>query len=242
MPVARDSFVFMTCALGSRVVKSISFTGARTNAMKIMKSILIGTLLFVSVSAFAQRADIYGVYSYLHFSPTIAGLGSRSFNGGGGGVDLYFLKIFGVKADFMGYSSTTFTRTVTTPIIIPGNGIIPPGTYTSQGNMFTYLAGPVLRIPFPLIKPFGEVLFGGSYTNGYVNLSNDINANGGTISTPSQHPFTMAAGGGVDLSVSHRLSIRLGEVDYVLTRYSNPLTSTNNQNNFRYNGGLVLKF
>jgi hypothetical protein len=216
---------------------------AKENEMKIMKAILFGTVLLAGVSAYAQdRADVFVGYSYLHFSPTITGLNSRSFNGGGGGADLYFLKIFGIKADFMGYASTTFTRTVTTPVIIPGRGTIPEGTYTSQGNMFTYLFGPVLRIPLPVVKPFGEVLFGGSYTNAYVNLSKQIDANGGTISTPSQHPFTMAAGGGVDVSVSHRLAIRLGEVDYVLTRYSNPLTSTNNQNNFRYAGGVILKF
>lgn len=210
--------------------------------MKFTRAILFGTTLFASISALAQRADVFGEYSYLHFSPTITGLSSRSFNGGGGGADLYFLKIFGIKADFMGYSSTTFTRTVTTPIIIPGNGTIPAGTYTSQGNMFTYLFGPVLRIPLPVVKPFGEVLFGGSYTDAYVNLSKQIDANGGTISTPTQHPFTMAAGGGVDVSVSHRLALRLGEFDYVLTRYTNPLTSTNNQNNFRYTGGVILKF
>ena len=211
--------------------------------MRLSRTILFGIILLVSLSASAQdRFEIFGEYSYLHFSPTIGGLDSRSFNGGGGGATLYFLKIFGVKADFMGYGDTTFTRTYTTPVVIPGNGTIPAGTYTAQGDMFTYLFGPVLRIPTPLIKPFGEVLFGGSDTNAYVNLSQSIDQAGGTISTPSQHPFTMAAGGGVDLSVSHRLAIRLGEFDYVLTRYTNPLTSTNNQNNFRYCGGVILKF
>jgi hypothetical protein len=210
--------------------------------MRITRAMLYLTLLLQGVSALAQRADVFGEYSYLHFSPTITGMSSRSFNGGGGGADLYFLKIFGVKADFMGYASTTFTRTYPTPVIIPGRGTIPAGTYTTQGNMLTYLFGPLLRIPLPIVKPFGEVLFGGSYTNGYVNLTKSIDANGGTLSTPSQHPFTLAAGGGVDVSVSHRLAIRVGEFDYVLTRYTNPLTSTNNQNNFRYNGGLVLKF
>jgi hypothetical protein len=214
----------------------------RRTEMSIKRVVVFGTILFASISATAQRADVYGEYSYLHFSPTIAGLSSRSFNGGGGGADLYFLKIFGIKADFKGYASTTFTRTVPTPVTLPGGGTIPAGTYTSQGNMFTYLFGPVLRIPLPVVKPFGEVLFGGSYTNGFVNLANQINASGGTISVPSQHPFTMAAGGGVDVSVSHHVAIRVGEFDYVLTRYSNPLTSTNNQNNFRYSGGVVLKF
>ena len=211
--------------------------------MRLSRAILFSVILLASLCASAQdRFEVFGEYSYLHFSPTITGLQSRSFNGGGGGAQLNFLKIFGIKADFMGYGSTTFTRTYTTPVIIPGKGTIPAGTYTSQGDMFTYLFGPVLRIPTPLIKPFGEVLFGGSYTNAYVNLSKSIDQAGGTISAPSQHPFTLAAGGGVDLSVSHKVAIRLGEFDYVLTRYTNPLTSTNNQNNFRYCGGVILKF
>ena len=143
--------------------------------MRLSRTILLSMSLLVGLSASApaqDRFEIFGAYSYLHFSPTITGVNSRSFNGGGGAATLYFLKIFGVKADFMGYGSTTFSRTFNTPVIIPGNGIIPAGTYSAQGNMFTYLFGPVLRIPTPLIKPFGEVLFGGSNTNGYVNLSN----------------------------------------------------------------------
>ena len=210
--------------------------------MRFTRAILFGTILLAGTGAFAQRADIFGEYSYLHFSPTIGGTSSRSFNGGGGGADLYFLKILGIKADFMAYQSTTFTVTYNTPVVIPGRGVIPAGTYTSQGDMFTYLFGPLVRIPLPLVHPFGEVLFGGSQTNAYVNLSKQIDNNGGTLSTPTQHPFTMAAGGGVDVSVSHHLAIRVGEFDYVLTRYTNPLTSTNNQNNFRYTGGVVLKF
>jgi hypothetical protein len=210
--------------------------------MMIKRAFVFGMILLASISAAAQRADVFGEYSYLHYSPTLTGLNSRSFNGGGGGADLYFLKILGLKADFMGYASTTFTRTVPTPVILPGGGTIPPGTYTSQANMFTYLFGPVLRIPLPVVKPFGEILFGGSNTNGYVNLAKQIDASGGSISVPNQHPFTLAAGGGVDVSVSHHLAIRLGEFDYVLTRYTNPLTSTNNQNNFRYTGGIILKF
>jgi hypothetical protein len=52
----------------------------------------------------------------------------------------------------------------------------------------------------------------------------------------------MALGGGLDISLSHRIAIRPIEIDYMLSRYSNPLTSTGNQNNFRYNAGIVFKF
>jgi len=211
--------------------------------MRTIFAILLVMILFSGTFAFAQdKFELYGEYSYLRFNPTIFGLNSRSFNGGGGGATWYFVKILGIKADFMGYGSTTFTRTVSSTIVTP-SGIIPAGTYTTQGNMFTYLFGPVVKIPIPKVAPFGELLFGGSNTNGYANLTNEIIASGGTISrTPTQHPFTMAFGGGLDISISQHISLRPGEIDYVLSRYTNPLTSTNNQNNFRYCGGVVFKF
>ena len=213
--------------------------------MKIPTAILLGALLLGGNAAFAQdRAVVFLEYSYLRFNPTLTGLNTRSFNGGGGGATLYFLKLFGIKGEFMGYGSTSWTKTFTSTVILPnGGGVIPAGTYTSQGNMFTYLFGPEVRIPLPVVKPFGEVLFGGSNTNGYTNLKNSINQGGGTVTiSGTQHPFTLAVGGGLDISVSKKISIRPGEVDYVLSRYSNPLTNTNNQNNFRYCGGVIFKF
>src|SRR5581483_573142 len=206
--------------------------------------VTLAIFLFCATLAFAQdKFELYGEYSYLRFNPTVFGLNSRSFNGGGGGFSWYFAKILGIKGDFMCYGSTSFTKTFSSGVVLPNGGIIPAGTYTSQGNMFTYLFGPVVRIPIPRVRPFGELLFGGSNTNGYVNLVNAINAGGGTISkTPNQHPFTMALGGGLDIGISKHVSIRPGELDYVLSRYTNPLTSTNNQNNFRYCGGVVFTF
>jgi hypothetical protein len=214
---------------------------ARTN---VIGALLLVTAMSMDSLAFAaDRLEIFGDYSYLHFSPTISGVQTRTFNGGGGGVAINFLGILQLKADFQGYGSTTFTRVVPTSTVLPGGGLIPPGTYSSSGNMVTYLFGPVVRIPLPRIKPFGEVLFGSSNTNGYTNLEKAIVAGGGTVAvSTTQHPFTMAAGGGVDISITKRVSIRPAEFDYVLTRYTNPLTSTNNQNNFRYVGGLVFTF
>src|SRR5262249_51155302 len=133
---------------------------------------------------------------------------------------------------------TTFVAPVVTT-----RGTIPAGTFSTEANMFTYLFGPVIKFRTPRFTVFGNVLFGGSNTNGYGALSRAIIAGGGTITdVGTQHPFTMAVGGGLDANVSHRFAIRLGEVDYLLTRYTNPLTSTNNQNSFRYVGGIVLKF
>lgn len=214
------------------------------NLKKILNALLISVPLVFVMTALAQddgKFDISAGYSYFRFNPTITGVQSRSLNGGGGAIQLNLLKFLGIKADLQGYGSTSFTATYGTPIVTP-KGTIPPGTYTTNGNQFTWLFGPVVQIPTSKVKVFGELLFGGSNTNAYANLSRSIDAGGGTIPlSGTQHPFTMALGGGVDVNVSKRIALRLGEFDYILTRYTNPLTNTNNQNNFRYLAGVVFK-
>jgi hypothetical protein len=181
-------------------------TALRIKAMmKAGCAILLGIVLFFGTAAFAQLFEVYGEYSYLRFNPTLSGLNNRSFNGAGGGATFYFAKYLGIKGEVMGYGSTTWTSTFASSVTLPGGGTIPAGTYSTQGNMFTYLFGPVIKIPIPKVTPFGELLFGGSNTNGYTNLVKAIDAGGGTISaTGTQHPFTMALGGGLDVSLSKR--------------------------------------
>jgi hypothetical protein len=207
---------------------------------------MFAALLLSSTVAFAQeetqRIELFGEYSYLRFNPSLPHLNNRSFNGGGGGATFNLNRYLGIKGELMGYGSTSFTTTVGAPIITP-KGTIPAGTFNSQGNMFTYLFGPVVKVPLSRITPFGELLFGGSNSNGYGNLSKSIIAGGGTISaTGTQHPFTMAFGGGLDVHINHNFSIRPIELDWVLTRYTNPLSNTNNQNSFRYTAGFVYRF
>jgi len=214
--------------------------------MRFRNTIMFAAVLLSSTVAFAQeetqRVELFGEYSYLRFNPTLPHLNNRSFNGGGGGATFNINHYLGIKAELMGYGSTSFTTTVDAPIATP-KGTIPAGTFNSQGNMFTYLFGPVVKVPLSRITPFGELLFGGSNSNGYANLSKAIIAGGGTISaTGTQHPFTMAFGGGLDVHINHNFSIRPIELDWVLTRYTNPLTNTNNQNSFRYTAGFVYRF
>jgi hypothetical protein len=216
--------------------------------MRIRGSLLLGLLLLSESATFAQerpkRVDVFVEYSYLRFNPTLPRLNNRSFNGGGGGLTFYFTRNLGIKAEFMGYGSTTWGTTLVSPVVTP-RGTIPAGTYSTQANMFTYLFGPVVRIPTSRVTPFAELLFGGSNSNGYANFTRAVNVAGGTLNASTsgtQHPFTMAVGGGLDIGVSRRFVVRPVELDYVLTRYTNPTTSTNNQNHFRYAGGVVFRF
>jgi hypothetical protein len=186
--------------------------------------------------------ELSGDYTYMQYNPTVTGFQSRAFNGGGGQAQYNFNRYFGIKGDFQGYGSTQWTVNVTSPIGT-NIGIIPIGTYKSNANMFTYMFGPTAGIHTHHFNVFGEVLFGGSNTNGYATLYNDLIVNGGKLSgSGTQHPFTMAVGGGVDVPAGKHVAFRLGELDYVLTRYTNIFTATHNQNNFRYLGGIIFTF
>jgi hypothetical protein len=215
--------------------------------MKFKNALGLGIFLLCGSAVFAQgegasRIEVFGEYSYLRFNPTIPQGHNRSFNGGGGGATFNITQYLAIKGELMGYGSTTWSTTVGAPIVTP-HGTIPAGTFSTQGNMFTYLFGPVVKLPTSRVTPFFETLFGGSNTNGYANLSKAINQGGGTLSTSgTQHPFTMAVGGGLDFHINKNFSVRPLEIDYILTRYTNPFTNTNNQNNFRYIAGVVYRF
>jgi len=219
--------------------------------MNFRKAIPLGVLLLFGLSVYAQntKVEVFGEYSYLRFNPTLTYLKNRSFNGGGGGIQYNFSAHFGIKGEFMGYGSTNFTipaGTYNIPALSP-NPIVLGDPITTQGNMFTYLFGPVVRYPISKVTPFGELLFGGANSNAYGKQIKAI-CNGlsctpaATNVSGTQHPFTMGFGGGLDIKVSNHFSIRPIEIDYILTRFTNPLTSTNNQNNFRYSAGAVFHF
>ena len=54
--------------------------------------------------------EVSGDYSYFRFNPAINQQHSRSFNGGGSAT-FNLNSFFGIKAEFMGYGSTSWTTT-----------------------------------------------------------------------------------------------------------------------------------
>lgn len=208
---------------------------------------LLGALaLAMAVPAVAQsegdKVEITGDYSYVRFNPTLPHIQNRSFNGGGFDASFFLRPAFGVKADLQFYGSTTFTTTF--PPTVTSAGIIPAGTYSSNGTFKTYLFGPIIKGRKGHFEPFAQVLFGVAHVDAYANLSKIIAATpGATLHVQgAQNPFALAVGGGLDVPLNRHFAVRLADVDYLLTRLTNPLTSTNNQNNFRYAGGIQVRF
>jgi len=203
--------------------------------MKLVKIIAVATMLTLGLLAVAQdapKAEVSANYSLLVYNPAKNLTGSRNLNGGGGAFVFNLGKYLGLKGEFQGYASTTATWTIPA-----GNATLKPGVYSTQGNMFTYLFGPQFNYRAKKARIFGETLFGGAYTNAYSQI-----ATAAGVSNPStnNNGFAMAFGGGLDINASKSVSLRLAEVDYMMTRFQWPAIGTNNQSNFRYQAGIVF--
>lgn len=208
--------------------------------MKITKIILSAAVLLLGLAAWAQdyqKVEVAVDYSYFRYNPSHAYVNNGySLNGGGGSFDYNFTKYLGLKAELEGYGSTTYTFNVPSPIVTT-KGTIPAGVFHVNGNAFTYLFGPQVKLRTPKFQPYAHILFGAAHSNVYANL---FTASGSIGTAPSGNCFAMAFGGGVDFPVSKSIAIRPGEVDYVLTRFNNSVTG--NQSNFRYQAGVVFSF
>ena len=203
--------------------------------------VLLGVLLLNMVS-WAQewpKLEVGADYSYLRFAPSGPYTSGHSLNGGGGSLVYNWNEYLGLKMDLQGYTSNktgfAFPSTATFPNGLNGN---------VQGNMFTYLFGPQLKVRAHRIQPFAHLLFGGAHTNVYGNafktLCQPIAGNCSVTKAPTAEAFAMDFGGGVDLPINKIISFRPAQIDYLLTRYSNPFTKTSNQNNFHYSVGIVF--
>lgn len=105
------------------------------------------------------------------------------------------------------------------------------GNYgTVQGSPLhvqTYLFGPQLRLPGP-ISPFVHVLVGGAHeTEGATST---------TISS-SENAFATAFGGGIDIKTVPFISLRLIQIDDLITRFGSAT-----QHQPRASAGIVIHF
>src|SRR5271167_4667736 len=145
-----------------RAIKTLKcLTG--DNALKNKVVFLVAFMLLLGVAAFAQDYPKFEVpigFSFVNVHPNQAGITSFNVFGGGGGFVYNFTPIFGIKADFMGYTQGSGQR-VTQNGQFVGN---------VSGNLFTYMFGPQIKKHSGKFQPFGEALFGAAHTNLDANI------------------------------------------------------------------------
>jgi hypothetical protein len=106
--------------------------------------LLIGILFLASLSAMAQKVDVFGGYSFVNYEPGDS-VGAVAFNGGVGSVAYGFTKHFAAVGEVGGYHAS-----------VGGTGI----------TAITYLFGPKVSMKVGPLTPFGQVLVGGIHGNG----------------------------------------------------------------------------
>jgi opacity protein-like surface antigen len=181
---------------------------------------VLAMLLALPVLASAQelpRTEIFGGYSYMRLDQD--GQTDQDLNGFNTSFTYNFNSFLGATAEFSAFFGTTQMATTT--------GML---TTVDQDNYF-YLFGPKFTFRGnERFTPFAHVLLGA--------VTQDVGqVAGSTMSTANNTQFAMALGGGLDVSVTERISLRAIQADYVLTR----LVANTNQNNIRASAGFVLK-
>lgn len=116
-----------------------------------------------------------------------------------------------------------------------GSGVssnIAPGGYSLMLSRFTAGIRYTPYLAASRLHPFAQI------TGGVAHASQSLVAS----STASNAAATLALnfGGGVDLDLNRRFSVRLAQVSYLLTTFDNG--SNNLQNNLRLDAGIVVHF
>ncbi len=93
-------------------------------------------------------------------------------------------------------------------------------------NSYSFLFGPVFSTRVEGFTPFLHALAGAN------RISTSIDG-----LSASDTAFAMAFGGGVDIKVAHRFSVRPVQVDYLFTKHFTAM----HQNNVRVSAGLVFE-
>ena len=139
-------------------------------------------------------------------------------NTGVSGVDS--INLNGWNASVSGY----FTKNLGISADFSGAYGSPFGVST---RMYPFMFGPIVHLPnSSKITPFAHALFGAAH----------LTASASGVSA-GETDFAWAAGGGLDAHLNSRYSVRLAQFDFLQTRFGG-----DNQNNFRYSAGILIKF
>src|ERR1700722_18719513 len=179
------------------------------------------------------KAELFVGYSHFRAVPTLTNDNRMvGLNGGNASIAFNLNRYIGLVGDFGGYDDTALRLT--------GPGAVPTHVAESSGTAYTFLFGPRFSFRNDRITPFAEALFGGVHAS-QVTLSGCTGA--ACTPLPSQNSFAMTAGVGLDLRVSHHVSIRAIQAEYMMTRFG-PLTAgaSSMQNDIRLSSGLLFRF
>ncbi len=175
------------------------------------------------------KAELFLGYSFVPAVPFSVGNRIDWLHGGSTSLALNVNRYLGLVADFGGYRANKFA---------PPTG----GFVDASANVFTYMFGPRLSFRHDRAIPFVQALFGGVHAS-EVTLSGCTGI--GCTPLPSESAFAMTAGGGVDVTLTRHVALRVVQAEYLMTRFTDRSSSTGQkarQNDVRVSAGIVFRF
>jgi hypothetical protein len=198
----------------------------------------------ISVSDFS-RLTVFGGYSYLYLSNGEPGGAqmptAMSTNGWDLALAYNINRYLGLSAEFSNQYASDF---------FGSNNLISGAGINHKTQVHNFLFGPTItHRTRGKLTPFAHVLFGDSRVSSEPSI-----VGGETIyyatSRTARNSWAMAVGGGADLKVNDRFSIRMTQFDYMHTNlnYNDWMASygvgvtglPTSQNHFRYSAGIVI--
>ena len=185
--------------------------------------LVLGLCLAAAAADDTPRVQVFGGISFFH-------------------ADTMGLNNQGVKANYVGWDSQfqyNFNKILGLTADVGGNyGRLQPNIPNS--HTYTYVFGPTVSLRREHATIFAHTLFGGNSTK--------VVFASGPGNSVSDNAFAMAWGGGIDVKLNDRFALRLGQLDWVYTRYDlstvnvNGLQLKDHQNSIRYAGGITINF
>jgi outer membrane protein OmpA-like peptidoglycan-associated protein len=185
------------------------------------------------------KIELFMGYSYWRSVPDSTKNRIDEMHGGSTSLAYNFNSHVGLVFDFAGF------RVDSLELNSPGAGFGTSRTVNTGGNVFSLLFGP--RVSFrnhERLTPFLQVL-GGGVRASQVNIEGCTALTFGCAPLSEETVIALTAGGGLDLRMTRRISLRLFQAEYLGTRFRDPSSLTGDhgwQNNVRLSAGIVFGF
>ncbi|MEI9967845.1 MAG: hypothetical protein WDM87_04150 [Terracidiphilus sp.] len=167
------------------------------------------------LNSYTPRWELFVGYTYLRVFPTV-GYGNRIYwlNGGSTSIAFNLNRYFGLVGDFGGFNETRLMITTGNPPQATG-----PYEAVDGDRAYTFLGGRAFRCAATL----------GSLHSCRLCLERCMRprfrfAQAAPRFFPLRNAFTLTAGGGLDIRLTHRIAIRAVQGEYFMTRFQNLVT------------------
>ena len=214
--------------------KCMCFSIITPRGLTLVAAAMAATLL-LGGHASAQdfnRIEVFGGYSILRpnlpsslfVEPGVDEIGEFLLGnvlGWRGGLTYNLTRNLGIKADFGGHYRSLDVTAMGSSVAV-------------SGDLHAFMFGPAFTFRQERVNPFVQVLVG------FGRAAASGTADNVTVDAPSQTGFAGAFGGGVDIQVNERISVRAIELDYFPYRQGNGESFT--FNNVRWGTGIVVGF